>query len=292
MKVEFTLSEANDFIDSIKEQFDIVRVVEPLKQKVVDVKTMKETTDVCVSLWGRCSRCENCTSNRVLLTKGRAMKVEILGDRTFFVISRYMLVEGRELVLETVYDASSDFMLESAQRGVVTQLIKGYNHLLVTDPLTGLYNRRFLDEDFVPSLKCCYEEGLAVNLALLDVDGFKQINDRYGHQAGDALLKDIGGFWKKHFDSREKRREKIVVRYGGDEILIIVCAVEPEEFRQSVQRYYGEMRKVCYLSGGERMPFSVSFGFASSREIGSCWLWNKLFAIADKRMYQEKSSAK
>lgn len=292
MKSEFTLQEAQDFIDCIKEEFDLVRVVEPLAQKVIDIKTAEESEEMCSSLWGRCERCENCTSNRALLNKGRSMKVEIIGNKTFFVISKYMRVDDKELILETVYDASAEFLLESSQRGIVTQLIKGYNHLLVTDPLTGLYNRRFLDEDFVPSLKCCYEQGFTVNVALLDVDDFKKINDQYGHQAGDALLRDVGGFWHKHFDSREKYSEKIVVRYGGDEILIIACGKPLEEFRSSIRRYYSEMRKVCYLSGGESMSFSVSFGCASSDEIGQNWTWDQLFALADKRMYEAKDGAK
>jgi len=291
-KIEFTRQEAQYFIDCAKEAFSVVRLVEPVSQKVVDFKTMKGEPGLCAGLWGRCERCENCTSNRALLTKDTAIKIEIIGDKTYLVISKYMLIEGKELVLEMVYNATSEFMLESSQMGVVTQMIKGYNHLLITDPLTGIYNRRFLDEDFVPSLKCCHEKGLAVNLALMDVDNFKQINDTYGHQAGDALLKDISGFWKKNFNCREKYHEKIVVRYGGDELLLIGSGDEPEVFQKLVRGYYGEMRKVCYLSGGDSVQFSVSFGFSSSRETGSCWEWDKLLGLADQRMYEEKEKTK
>lgn len=66
--------------------------------------------------------------------------------------------------------------------------------------------------------------GLNVNLAVMDLDNFKQINDRYGHLAGDTVFKDVARYWKTQLDSWEKNREKLTVRFGGDEMLIIVCA--------------------------------------------------------------------
>jgi two-component system cell cycle response regulator len=292
MKKEFTREEAQNLIDCAKEEFSVVRVVEPVDQKVMDLKTMEAEPVLCSHLWGRCERCENCTSNRALFTKDTAIKIEIIDDKTYLVISKFMKVEGKEFVLEMVYNATSEFMLEASQKGIISRMIKGYNHLLVTDPLTGIFNRRFLDEDFVPSLKCCHEQGVVVNVALMDIDKFKQINDRFGHQAGDSLLRDISGFWKKNFDSREKFHEKIVVRYGGDELLVIESGVEPDEFQKAMRAYYKDMRKICYLSGGESVPFSISFGFASSREIGSCWEWDKVLGLADQRMYEEKERVK
>ena len=62
---------------------------------------------------------------------------------------------------------------------------------------------------------------MTVNVAILDLDDFKATNHRYGHQAGDYLLKDVASFWKLHFAAGEKNKERLVIRYGGDEMLII-----------------------------------------------------------------------
>ena len=79
-----------------------------------------------------------------------------------------------------------------------------YNNLLITDSLTGVYNRRFLDEKFLPSLKCCHDKKIIIGVCVMDFDDFKLVNDTYGHQAGDKLLKEAACFWKQNFNSRKK----------------------------------------------------------------------------------------
>lgn len=287
MKISFTKEEARQFFSLQKEEYDIVRVVDPMAQQVYESIDEKADDAICCELWGRCERCENCTSLRALRTKGRAFKMEILNRRTFWVFSRYLEIDGQPRVAELVNDVTDNLIMNSNQLDTVGTLIENFNYQIISDALTGIYNRRFLDEHFLPSLQCCHERNLVVNLAIMDLDDFKRVNDNYGHQAGDMLLRDVAGFWKLHFDSREKDRERLTIRYGGDEFLIVTCGTDGEAFREEVLHYYAQMRKICYC-GEDQIPFGISFGFSTSGELGADWSWDDLFARADRRLYAAK----
>lgn len=292
MKIDFTHQEAKDFIRFMKSENDIVRLVDPLTQQVHDYDSKTNSSDICSKLWGRCERCENCTSLRALQSQGRAYKMEIMNNHTYWVLSRYLKVEDRPYVMEIVNDVSDNLLMDSNQRDEIGKIINNYNHLLITDSLTEVYNRRFLDEVFLPSLKCCHDSTLTINVAIMDFDDFKLVNDTYGHQAGDALLKDAAGFWKHNFSSRKNGSERLVIRFGGDEMLIVTCGINLKTFNNEIEQYYNQMRKLCYYTEKIQIPFSITFGTASSEEFGSEWTWDELLSRADQRMYEGKKLKK
>jgi len=292
VKTTFTKSEAEVYLDLMRIDHDVVRLVNPVEQRVCGGSGSEEERTVCSELWGHCERCENCTSLRALQKKSQAYKVEILKKRTFLVFSRYMEIDGRACVAEIVSDITDQLVLDSDQKDQISRIITNYNYLLITDPLTGVYNRRFLDEHFLPSLKCCHDPHLTVNLAFIDLDDFKHINDRYGHSAGDRLLKDAAGFWKLYFNSRTRGKEQLVVRFGGDELLIIAAGISCRTFREEIDRAYARMQKICYYSDTVQIPFSLTFGISSTEELGEDWTWDMLINRADRRMYDEKARHK
>ena len=285
---DLTQEEASTLMRLSQAKNTVVRLVDPVRQHVVDTKGEVVDEEICSSFWGRCERCENCTSLRALRSEGIAYKLELLDERTYLVVSRFARIDGERRILETISDITDSLIMNGSEVDEVGKIINSYNYQLITDPLTNIFNRRFLDEDFVPSLDCCHEEGITVNLCILDLDDFKLVNDTYGHQAGDALLKDVAGFWKMRYDSRERNAEKIVVRFGGDEILVIACGMDPELFREDIEDSYKHMRKVCYCGDDVTVSFGISFGIASTDELGSEWAWDALFALADKRLYAAK----
>jgi two-component system cell cycle response regulator len=293
MRVNYSWDEMRDIMKLAQEAYDVVRLVNPVKRRICDEKGKLDTNEICGSIWGRCERCENCTSIRALQTKRNVYKIEFVNKRAFFVVSRYLELDGTPRILELVADVTKDFLAEDNQRDRIAQFITSHNDMLVTDPLTHLYNRRFLDEHFVPSLACCHELQLTVNIAILDLDNFKATNDQYGHQAGDFLLRDVASFWKLHFNSREKNKERLVIRYGGDEMLIVGCGLPAAEFKKMIVDCYQEMRKTCYYKPEVHFNFSMSFGVASSEELPpDTWKWEQLFDLADRRLYASKEERK
>lgn len=292
MKINYTKDEAYKLAESLREEFEQVRMVDPMERKVYDIKTCQSTGDVCHDIWGRCNRCENCTSCRALQTHKMSFKLDIKEHDTYLVISKYLVVDGRPMIIEMLNSESNNFLVESSREDEVSCLINNYNHLLVTDPLTETYNRRFLDDHFVVSLDCCGDAAAQLDLAILDIDDFKGINDTYGHAAGDAVLKDVASYWRRHFNSRDINNERMVIRYGGDEFLIIARNMDTYTFEKKVKDAYREMRKSSIYATNVHIPFSITMGFANSAEIKEDFSWSELFDLADKRLYENKKKNK
>ena len=290
-KTEFTQAEVEELIDLLSDGENIVRLVDPLSEFLVNTDGTLQVGNICRTVWGRPHRCENCSSLRALQTKDVLYKMEFCDDRIYWIISRYMNVEGRDCILEFVVDTTDSIIIEGGDADQISEIIEGYNHQVVFDSLTGVFNRNYLETVFMPTLGFRRASQLPVHIAVVDLDKFKEVNDTYGHAAGDKLLADVGGFWKSRFDSRKKNSERLTIRYGGDEMIVVCCEGTYDDFVREVESSYANMRKTCYISEGVNIPFTMSIGTASSEEMPPTgWTWDDLFAKADERMYAVKQA--
>ena len=103
LKINFTQKEAENLIECEKRENDILRLVNPITQQIYCNDYYKKSGSICSKFWGRCKRCENCTSLRALQSKGRAYKIEILNNKTYLVTSRYLKIEGKPYVLSLIH---------------------------------------------------------------------------------------------------------------------------------------------------------------------------------------------
>jgi len=292
MQIDFTEEEIRQKCMLYSDDNDIVRIVNPVNRKILFcTDPAREGDDYCHTVWNRGQRCENCTSSQVMTSKGRAFKFETVNGRYYWIMSRYLRVNGKSLVMETVNDITDHNLIETTEGIGLNRLIRLYVDILYHDELTGAYNRYYLDHILMESYEKERPERPEVVICILDIDYFKKINDTYGHLAGDEVLKDIVQFWKLYYDSKEKDHEKIVVRFGGDEMLIFLAGISLKEAVSDIERQYEEMRKVC-IYHNQSIPVSTTLGFASSKELGGDWSMRKLLDLADKRMYQNKEIRK
>lgn len=282
LKINFSKAELDDFIHNMELEFDVVRLIDPVFMKVVYPED--SGNEYCHSVWSRYDRCENCSSLRALSNKDQAYKIEIIDDKTYWVISRYIEVDNKPHILELVKNVSDNFIMHSDQMDEMAKLLKQYNNQLITDPLTEVYNRRFLDSHFLPYFENNRD---STNLALIDVDNFKKINDTYGHIAGDVVLRKIGKYLKSHYNDRNEAKQRLIVRYGGDEFIVIATSITKEEFRAELDSIYKQMNK-NYKSGELDFNFSFTYGIASSQDEDIKSDFNKLFNTAEKDMYSQK----
>ena len=132
----------------------------------------------CYAVWKKKRRCENCISQEVLRTHKPQTKLETRESDIYYVLASFIEVDGRPYSLELVKRIKSDDMFE--RENVLNQLLVR-NRQVYMDSVTKVYNRRYYDE----RLKNL--EG-RFSFAMIDMDNFKHINDRFGHQAGDAAL--------------------------------------------------------------------------------------------------------
>ena len=151
----------------------------------------------------------------------------------------------------------------------------------VHDPLTGVYNRYYLNQALTQEIKRSNRYSRPIAFLMIDVDRFKVINDRYGHQMGDKVLQKVASLL---LDS--VRESDVVVRYGGDEFLIIM----PETMHEAdmvEKRIIKSMDQINVMKEAVSFPVTVSIGSAFWKP-GDMETFEDVLAKADKRMYEKK----
>jgi len=151
----------------------------------------------------------------------------------------------------------------------------------IRDPLTGLYNRRYMEEAFELELRRATRYDRHLGLIMMDLDNFKQFNDTYGHRAGDLLLKELGKYLLSH-----KRGDDIACRYGGEEFLLILPETSLENTIERAEQLREEISRLTVDLRGKHLGFTISVGVAAYPEHGISM--ETLINAADEALYQAK----
>lgn len=227
-----TKDKINSYIDMLSNFFDKVRIVDVSLTKEINVNAQCdfENEYKCYAVWNKDNRCDNCISAKALKLKESVTKFEFVDNDVYFVMAEYLVLDGEECVLEMVKKLDSKTMFGAYGRKEFVEKIKDYNKKLYQDTLTEVYNRRFLSEQL--------KQFKYVNfVALIDIDDFKIVNDKFGHIVGDELLKNIAKILKDNI-----KKSDSIIRVGGDEFLLIFQDIDKniiekrlEQIRKSVQ---------------------------------------------------------
>ena len=154
-----------------------------------------------------------------------------------------------------------------------------------TDPLTGVLNRRSLIERLDAACMRAKARGLPVSVLFIDLDPFKQVNDSYGHAAGDACLHAI--IAPIH---AELRQSDVIGRYGGEEFVVILSGADASAARPIAERICRRVSEVHVEGFGPQIRLTCSIGVAASDTLG---VWGQhLIAHADTAQYAAKRSGR
>lgn len=158
-------------------------------------------------------------------------------------------------------------------------------YMSVTDPLTGLYNRRHfednLEREFLRAVR--YDNNLS--FAIIDVDFFKKVNDTYGHSYGDYVLKEVAYLILQTF-----RKTDMVFRYGGEEFAVIITETPIEKAVIPLERLRKSISEYPFSYNGTKIKVTVSIGVSEvNKQTESV---HQLFENADKALYKAKENGR
>jgi len=152
----------------------------------------------------------------------------------------------------------------------------------IRDPLTGLYNRRYMEETLEREIRRAIRHASPVSVIMFDIDHLKQINDKFGHDAGDVVLKILGDLLIKLF-----RGEDVPCRYGGDEFTIVLPEASVSEAFRRAEQFRETFKKTDFVYEGRTFsPLTLSLGIAAYPDHGASV--ERLLQTADAASYTAK----
>lgn len=256
-------------IQCLRKVFSIVRLVKAAPPEDRDTADGSElSTGDDDSRRSTCEFCTPQTHQRTFTDKGMHLHFKVIDGKMYQIFAKPLTIEGVPYVLEMLkhIDNTDLFLAQGYDQ------LMSFSQQLYIDALTGAYNRRFW-EDKMKSFS-----GIA-GVALIDLDDLKLYNDTFGHSAGDAALKALVRITKKCI-----RRTDKLIRYGGDEFLLIMPNVSSSIFGEKLRTIKEHIREA---------EFPDFPGLKISASIGGTMLYNgsieEVVSRADKLMYYAKS---
>ena len=156
----------------------------------------------------------------------------------------------------------------------------------IRDPLTGLFNRRYMEETLKRELQRAKRRKSSCGLIMFDIDHFKRFNDTFGHEAGDTMLKEIASFVKSNI-----RAEDIASRYGGEEFLITMPDATIQITQERAEKLRREVKKLHVMRGDQFLgAVTMSFGVAAFPNHAEDW--ELLIKAADDALYRAKAEGR
>ncbi len=192
--------------------------------------------------------------------------------------------DATETIRTTVFKAET-YIKQSQSVIEAKHLLQTLRESALKDSLTGLFNRRFLQEHGDPLINGVVRRGKNVGLLMCDLDFFKQVNDQYGHDAGDAVLRETATVIRDSV-----READIVVRFGGEEFLVLLMDVEPGESVQVAEKIRANVAATKLRVNGATVRKNISIGVSEYPHDTKAF-WHAI-KFADVALYEAKRSGR
>ncbi|MCP5078848.1 MAG: diguanylate cyclase, partial [Psychromonas sp.] len=224
-----------------------------------------------------------------LRQKYSSQQMAVIGMSSFGnnqLSAHFLKLGGSDFITKPFLE--EEFFCRINQNMELLEHIKQLKFLATRDYLTGLFNRRHFFEIGDVTFSRCKRKGFAVGIALLDIDHFKKVNDNYGHDAGDIVLRQLGEMLSELFEG-SKVKHDIVARYGGEEFCFLLVAETHAQIEDKLSVLRQRIEDDVYiLDDGFELKSTASIGLftGDSKDVEGA------LTIADKALYQAKENGR
>jgi len=186
-------------------------------------------------------------------------------------------------VLFNVYALQQRRALRATRRDLVQQLMarQAAEKLALLDPLTEIFNRRYLDQVLAKEVSRADRLGASLTFLMIDVDNFRVVNTQFGHVFGDRILKEVALVLRRTF-----RASDTIIRYGGDEFLVILTGTNEEQARHAVARLQSQVQTWNEENSTVGYVMGLCCGMAGYSKGANV---QEVIELADQRMYARKA---
>lgn len=275
--------------------YQLIRVIDPINKTVIferdkDELDLNEKFETCFNLWNKNKVCNNCISMRAYNENDVCIKIETTDDKIIMATAIPIKVDEGKLVVELIKDVTRSMILDDTKLSKSLELVKLLEMAslaAVTDELTNIYNKRYIQEKLPVELLISKMEKEPLSLLMTDIDHFKKINDNYGHLAGDTILKEFCQILKNNL-----REEKDwLARFGGEEFIICLTKTDYETALKIAERLRKSIEEANFTYNGENIKITSSFGLCTNNSEKNYDI-EDFVQCADKNLYLAKDSGR
>lgn len=277
-------------IGILKPLFSDIFLINPVSKSVMDLTeySINETRESC------CSKCPlvndkcGCICKDTLSTQEDRCRFAYTKTEAFFVISKPVTLKYRNYILVMIMKLNPQFSFGAMAETEAIDNITKVSSNLVIDPLTHIFNRKYLMDNIGHMMQNASSKNKCLNLACIDIDNFKRFNDTYGHDFGDRVLQKVANTMVEAISVIE---DAYPIRIGGDEFVIVGIGIDKNRFK-------AVMNKLCLMIEDTRLPYEdemvgikISIGVSEmiSDHIDT---YKDLYDKADAQLYKAKEAGK
>jgi diguanylate cyclase (GGDEF)-like protein len=279
-------------LDLLKSMYQIARVVNPVLKKVLEYKigSLDHEDNHCYDFWQKGDLCENCVSMRAYNENDIFIKMEYLQGKIYMITAVPLNIENRKLVLEMLKDVTGSIVvgeLGNENNIELENYIKQFNELAIKDSLTGIFNRRYINERLPAEMIRSRIAQEPLSIIMADIDHFKKVNDNFGHVAGDYILKEFALLLEKNIRSGKDW----VARYGGEEFLVCLTDTGKGVAKQVAERMRKATEEKVFEYAEMNLKITASFGVCTA-EGNPDLSFEGFLQCADKNLYTAKKTGR
>lgn len=277
-------------ISILKPLFTDILVVNPIEKQVVTIteygvtETTKSCCDSCPLAEDKCG----CICKDTVSTQEDRCRFTYTNTDAFLVISKPINLRYRNYIMVMIMRLNPQFSFGATTGTEVIESVTRVSSNLVIDPLTQIFNRKYLMDNIGHMMDEASSKNIYLNLACIDIDNFKRFNDTYGHDFGDRVLQKVADTMKRSINSLD---EAYPIRIGGDEFLIIGVGIDKNRFKAT-------MNKLCLMIEDSKLPYEdemvgirISIG-VSEMITDHVDTYKELYEKADSQLYKAKEAGK
>lgn len=287
----FRVMNLSSYLEGLNRLFDIVRIIDPIKKKVVHCHSGDSIIhgSDCYEFWSKGEFCNNCISTRAIIEKNTFTKIEHNVDGVFMVMASVIKFGDDEYVVEMFKDITDTGILVNLNCESIKEVkdrIAELNDKIIRDDLTGVYNRRYINEKLPKDIIQASINNEKISVVMLDIDYFKEINDVYGHMTGDLVLKEL----IKVIKSKIRKEYDWIARFGGDEFLIVLKNSDKKITNKIIKEIQIALKNNIFRFNNYLIKTTISFG-SCTVEPGTMDI-DEILCIVDNNLNRAKKGGK
>ena len=295
--IEFDdLDDALKQINILKNLYWGIRIVDPESKEVLlslMPKSQNDKNSLCYQVWEEGQICENCISARALNNDNTFIKFVSQEKEIFQVTVVPISVCKKKMVMEFIQDVTKKLYIENGKifgelKKAMLSISERIDNLVIRDGMTNLFNRRFIDERLPAELTNACDFDIPLSVIFIDIDYFKNINDTYGHLAGDQVICGVAQI----ISNDTRRKDGWAARYGGDEFLVCFSGVDNRTAIKIAERIRSSVQKEVFRIGEELITVTCSFGVKTVSGKDCKQSASDLIDQADRNLYKAKCAGR